>query len=130
MIEGCKVGGVLLLVDGALRFVPASVAVRVAAPPRVTAVPGTPPPFVGIALHEGLVVPVISVGSARAEMIVCQHAGELVGIVGGSVVRTGSFGLAGDASDRVEHEGRAIEALDVAAVYAQMQSHRLGVWRS
>ena len=81
-----RVGGLLLLVDGVLRFVPATVALRVASPPRVTPVPGTPATLIGVTLHEGVVVPVISIGSARTEMVVCQHGGELVGLVGGRVV--------------------------------------------
>jgi hypothetical protein len=116
-----KVGGLLLLADGVLRFIPATVAVRVASPPRVTTVPGTPATLVGVTLHEGAVVPVISIGSARTEMVVCQHGGELVGIVGGSVVRAGAFERA-TGTDRVTHEGKVVESLDLGALYMQVQS--------
>ena len=121
-MRAARLGGLLLRVDGALRFSPATVALRVVGPPRVTAVPGAPPALLGVALHEGLVVPVVAIGSARGDMIVCQHAGELVGLVGGEVVRTGSFARSGEAPDRIEHEGQSVEPLDVGAIYAQVQS--------
>ncbi len=131
MTEPCTVGGVLLRVDGALRFVPATVALRIAAPPRVTAVPGTAPALLGVALQEGVVVPVVAIGPERGEMIVCQYAGELVGIVGGAVVRAGTFTVAAGSPDCVEHEGCTAPALDVAAIYTQVQSSaRPGVWGS
>jgi chemotaxis signal transduction protein len=117
-----RLGGLLLRVDGALRFAPATVALRVVEPPRVTVVPGAPPALLGVALHEGLVVPVVAIGSARGDMVVCQHAGELVGLVGAEVVRTGSFARAAGSLDRVEHEGKSVEPLDVGAIYAQVQS--------
>jgi chemotaxis signal transduction protein len=117
-----RVGGLLLRVDGDLRFAPATVALRVVAPPRVTSVPGAPPALLGVALHEGVVVPVIAIGSARGNMLVCQHAGELVGIVGGEVVRTGSFSRTIGSPDCVQHDGRSVEALDVGGIYAQIQS--------
>jgi hypothetical protein len=121
MTSSAKVGGLLLRVDGVLRFVPATVAIRIASPPRVTPVPGAPPALVGVTLHEGVVVPVISIGSARAEMVVCQHSGELLGIVGGSVVRTGAFERA-KGQDRVTYEGKVVESLDLGVLYAQIQS--------
>jgi chemotaxis signal transduction protein len=123
MTEEARVGGLLLRADAALYFVPATVAIRIASPPRITPVPGTPAALVGITLHEGVVVPVISIGSGRGEMVVCLHSGELVGIVGGSVVRVGAFERAGPASsDRVTHEGQIVEPLDVGTIYTQIQS--------
>jgi hypothetical protein len=131
MNDAAKLGGLLLRVDGALRFVPASVALRVAAPPRVTPVPGAPQELVGVALHEGAIVPVVAIGPMRSEMIVCQHGGELVGIVGGEVIRTGSFYAVPDRPERVVHQGESIEPLDVAAIYARLQSSaRPGRWGS
>src|ERR1700678_3554938 len=100
-MEGQRRGGVVLRVGGELRFVPAPVAMRVAPAPRLTSVPGAPPELAGIAVHEGAVVPVVAVGEARGDMVVCQHAGELVGIMGGEVVRTGTFDVAPDRPDVV-----------------------------
>lgn len=124
-----KRGGIVLRIDGELRFVPAAVALRVGPIPRITAVPGAPPDLVGIAMHEGVVVPVVAVGSARKDLVVCQHAGELVGLVGGEVQRTGSFDVAADRPDLVMFEGESVKPLDVAAAYARVQSSaRRHVW--
>ena len=118
-------GGVLWRVDGALSFVPSSVVQRIAPSPRVTAVPGAPAELLGVAAYEGLVIPVIAVGKQRREMLVCQHAGEMVGLVGGEVVRTGTFDLAaagpGEA-DQVEHEGERVPMVDVAGAYTRVQA--------
>jgi hypothetical protein len=117
-----KLAGLVLRVDGVLRFVPASIALSVAPPPRLTPVPGAPPALVGIALHQGAVVPVVAIGSTRGEMIVCQHAGELVGLVGGEMVRSGSFDAVAEQPEMVAYEGRRVETLDVAAIYASVQT--------
>jgi hypothetical protein len=122
-------GGVVLRVAGELRFLPAPLAVRVAPAPRLTAVPGAPPELAGIAVHEGTVLPVLAVGEARGEMVVCQHAGELVGIVGGEVVRTGTFDAAPERPELVMVEGQPVRPLDVATVYTRVQAGaRPGRW--
>jgi hypothetical protein len=113
-------GGVLLRVDDALFFVPASAALRVAPPPRVTTVPGAPPELLGVALYEGVIVPVIAIGSARREMLVCQHAGELIGLVGGQVVQTGTFDVVAGRADRVIHEGKPAHSVDLTAIYGRV----------
>lgn len=122
-------GGIVLRVDGELRFLPASVALRVGPIPRITAVPGAPTELVGIAMHEGVVLPVVAVGSARKDLVVCQHAGELVGLVGGEVERTGSFDVVPDRPDLVQIDDEHVRPLDVAAAYARVQSSaRRHVW--
>jgi chemotaxis signal transduction protein len=120
-MEGQR-GGLVLRVDGELRFVPATVALSVAPSVRVTAVPGAPPDLLGIAMHEGAVVPVVAIGAARGEMVVCQHAGELVGLVGGEVVRTGRFDSVADRADMVLVDGERVRLLDLTAVYARVQT--------
>lgn len=122
-------GGVLLWVDDALCFVPASVALRVVPPPRVTSIPGAPPELIGIALHEGIIVPVIAIGTARREMIVCQHAGELVGLLGGHVVQSGTFNLVAGRANRVMHEGQPAQLINLTAIYGRvLASARPGPW--
>jgi CheW-like protein len=122
-------GGVLLRVDEALCFIPASVALRVAPPPRVTSVPGAPPELLGVTLYEGIIVPVVAIGSARAEMVVCQHAGELVGLVGGHVAHSGTFDLVSGRADRVVHEGQPAQLIDLTAIYGRvLASARPGRW--
>jgi hypothetical protein len=126
-----KTGGVVVRTDGVLRFLPATVAIRVASLPRVTPVPGAPPELVGVAMHEGAIVPVVAIGSLRGEMIVCQHAAELIGLVGAEVVCTGSFEVAAHGEDAVVLKGERVEPLDVAAIYARVQSSaRPGRWGS
>src|ERR1035438_8178499 len=112
-------GGILVRVDGALCCVPASVALRIAPPPRVTPALPAAPELLGIAPYEGTIVPVIAIGSARREMIVCQHAGELLGLVGGEVVRSGTFDAVPGRIDLVEHEGERAQVIDVPAIYAR-----------
>ncbi len=116
-----KRGGVLVRVQDALWFIPASSAIRVASAPRVTPVPGAPPELLGIALHAGVVLPVIAIGPARAEMVICRHAGELLGVVGGSVVRSGSFDVSADRPDLIEYLGARVHSLDLQANYAHVQ---------
>jgi hypothetical protein len=115
-------GGILVRVDGALCFVPASVALRIAPPPRVTRIPAAPPELLGIAPYEGSIVPVIAIGPARREMIVCQHAGELVGLVGGEVVGTGTFDAVPGRIDLVEYEGERAQVIDLPAIYGRVQA--------
>jgi len=108
-MEGGR-GGLVLRVDGELRFLPAALAARVA------------PDLLGIAMHEGTIVPVVAIGSARAEMIVCQHAGELVGLLGGEVVRAGRFEPVEGRADLVRVDGERARQLDVGAIYARVQT--------
>lgn len=115
-------GGVVIRVDGVLRFVPAAVALRVVAPPRITPIRGAPPELLGVAPYEGMVVPVIAIGAARREMIVCQHAGELLGLVGGELVQTGIFDVLAGRMDVVEHRGDPAPTLDLAAIYGHVQA--------
>jgi hypothetical protein len=126
---GARRGGLIVRVDGVLHFVPASVALRIAPPPRVTPVPGAPPELLGIAPYEGTTVPVIAIGSARREMVVCQHSGELVGLVGGEVLQTGCFDALPGWPDAVDFGGERAQAIDLTAIYGRVQANaRPGRW--
>jgi hypothetical protein len=113
-----SLGALLFRARGEARFVPAAIALRVTTTPPVTPVPGAPAGLLGIALHEGGVVPVLEIGPARGEMIVCQSDGELVALLGGEGFVTGVFATAGDGVDVVEHDGRRHALLDVTALCA------------
>ena len=121
-VEAGKRGGVALRVGGELRYLPAALALKVTHAPRITPVPGAPEELVGIAVHDGVVLPVLAIGPDRGEMVVCQHAGELLGVVGGSVVRTGSFEVVGDRPELVRVDGETARPLDVASLYARVQA--------
>ncbi len=111
----------MLKVEGGLCFIPAPIAVRLAPTPRITSIPGAPPELLGIALHDGMVVSVLAIGRAAAGMVICQHGGELLGIVGGEVVKTGLFDVVRDQPGVVEHDGVPATTLDVAALYNRVQ---------
>ena len=108
---GTMSAGIVLRIDGALAFVPADVALKVVLVPKITRVAGAPPELLGIALHEGQSVPVVSIGAARKTMVICMHAGEPIGLVGGEVVSAGLLG---------EHE--VSKPLDIGAIYARLQA--------
>ena len=108
-------GGLVLLVDGVRMFVPATVALKVARLPTITRVPGAPPEVLGIALHEGAVLPVIALGEAKSRMVVCSFAGETVALVGGEVVETGLCDVT------------STKLVDLAPTFAKIQS---GGWSS
>jgi hypothetical protein len=120
-----KLRGLVVRLDGSLRFVPASVALRVTAAPRVTAVVGAPPELLGITLFSGVVIPVLALGEVRAEMIVCQCAGELVGVVGGHVVEAGAFDVVGERPDRVAYREETATLLDVPAFCSSVHASAL-----
>jgi hypothetical protein len=117
--SGGKKGGLILRARGELLFVPAHVATSVAPPPRIARVIGAPPELLGIAVHEGEIVPVVSVGEARTVMVVCAHLGELLGVVGGEVLDAGMFD---EAPDGVRYGNEAARLLELGALYARVQS--------
>jgi hypothetical protein len=119
-------GGIVLRVEGMLFWIPATTAVKVAQRPRVTRVPSAPPEMVGVALHEGVVLPVIAIGSERRDLVVCSHMGELLGLVGGEVVHAGRLEVVEDHPDMVSLHGQRARMLDVATIYARVQG--ASVW--
>jgi purine-binding chemotaxis protein CheW len=113
---------VVIRVEGALVFLPASVVREIAPVPQITRVPGAPTNLLGIALHGGELVPVIAVGASREAMIVCTCAGENVGLVGFLLVNAGVFEV-DDAKD-VMFAGEAAKPLDLPSIYATVQAGR------
>lgn len=105
-------------VEGELRLLATSIAVRVMSLPPVTPVPGSPKDLLGIALYDGIAVPVIAIGSRRDAMVICQHAGELVALVGAEVVQWQSRAAELDAT-RSEECGPPF--LDLSAICLSVQ---------
>jgi hypothetical protein len=121
-----KRGGLLLRVDGALVFIPASIALRISAHPEIVRVPGAPSELLGMAVNEGEILPVVAIGSDRGPMVVCIHASELVGLVGGVVIGSGIFPMAEEAaSDEVSFGGETARTLDVARIFDRLRG---GAW--
>jgi hypothetical protein len=116
-----RVGGILLRVGGSLVYLPAAIALRLAPIPQIARVPGAPKELLGIALHGGEILPIISVGTERESMVVCTYGGALVGVVGGRIVGTGMFDAAAD-GESVFYEGEAASAFDLAGICARMQT--------
>jgi hypothetical protein len=126
-----KRGGVLLRLDGTLYFVPASVALAVTPAPHLARVPGAPETLLGAALHEGDVVPVIAIGSARESMLVCSYLGEKVGLLGARIEATGLYEVDPSVADAVRHRGETARTLDLAALYARVQGEGWAArWRA
>jgi len=127
-----KRGGVLVRVGSVLHFVPASIAIAVAPAPKIARVAGAPPALLGVALHDGDVVPVIAIGDGHVGvMLVCGYMGEKIGLMGGRVEGTGVYEVDRDAPDAVVHAGERATTLDVAAAYAGVQGEGwAGRWRA
>jgi hypothetical protein len=125
-----KRGGVLLRIDGALHFVPASVALAISPAPPVTRVPGAPEHLLGVALHEGEVVPVIAIGEERGAMLVCSYLGEKLALTGARIEGTGLYEPETE-GDAVRHGDETARSLDIAALYARVQGEGwAGRWRA
>jgi hypothetical protein len=116
-----KLGGVMLRLDALPVFLPAAIVVEVAPAPRVTRVPGAPTGLLGIALHEGRILPVVSVGRHAGPMVVCNYQGERVGLVGGEIVHAGLFEDVDASQQSVKHNGERAIVLDLAPIYAQIR---------
>ncbi len=124
-----KRGGVIVRHVGVLKFLPASVVMRIAARPPISRVPGAPKPLLGIVYTGGEIVPVIDVGDSignATPLIVCRVLGQPVGIVGCEVVETGLFESDPSAEGAVIARGAPARSLDLAAAFAKLQSHGWG----
>lgn len=117
-------GGVVFRVGVELMFLPATVATRIASVPSIGRVPGAPPDLVGLALVDGAMIPVVSVGSPRSSMLVVSYLGERLGVVGIDVVSTGRFETV---HDHVVHEGEHARLFDVSAIIARVRDTRWAV---
>jgi hypothetical protein len=120
-----KQGGIVLVDGDCAYFVPAEVAQKLVPMPAVARVPGAHADLVGIAHVDGVVVPVVAIGQGpRRAMLVVEHVGEPIGLVGADVLATGAFEPAGDGGS-VRHDGRVATPLDLTAIYARLHG---GSW--
>lgn len=117
-------GGVVFRVGEDLWFLPASVAAQVVPVPAVARLPGARPEVLGVAVHAGEAIPVVSLGTSRSCMLVCSYLGERLGLVGLEVEATGRFAAPTGESlhgESVVHEGRRARLFDVSAVVAAVR---------
>jgi hypothetical protein len=125
----------------ALGFVPAEVARRLTALSSVTPVPGARPPIAGIALADGAVVTVLSIGQAVVSpgvkpsyepgddwcvpgadrAVLCHLGGFDVALTGATVLATGVFDVAPD-GEGVLWRSSVVPVIDVRGLYAQAEA--------
>jgi chemotaxis signal transduction protein len=127
-------------VGAELYFLPASIALKVMPTPSFACVPGGPPELCGVALVDGVMIPVVDVscagsaggkGRGRAPargaepMLVCSVLGEGVGLVGVEVLATGFFDVA--ETGEVQLAGEPARSFDVTGLIARVREGRWAV---
>jgi hypothetical protein len=120
-----KRGGVVVKQGGALRFLPASVVMRITACPPISRLPGTPKQLLGITHTGGEIVPVVGADgeSRRTPLLVCLYLGEPVGLLGCDIVSTGSFDVDPSTEGGVMFDGALARTLDLTAMFASLQTN-------
>ena len=77
--------------DGARVFLPHGAVRALVRMPKIEPLPRAPRGVLGFALALGEVMLVVSVGSARTDLVVCDWFGEALGLAGLVPVRAGTF---------------------------------------
>ncbi len=113
-------GGLVFRVGARRQFLPADLALKVVPRPLIARIPGAPPGLLGLALAEGVILPVIELDREGGAMIVCAHHGERLGLVGAVDIASGMFS-ASDASG-VLCEGETVRELDLEELYARVHA--------
>lgn len=108
--------GLVLSVRGEPRFLPALLVHSVLSCPRISAVPGS---ALGMAWVGGKVIPVARLDERGAHLVVCLAAGEVVGLAGVEVQRSGFFD---PSEDGVLCDGVTVRPLDVARELERAES--------
>jgi len=108
--------GIVVRARGRRWYLPALLVQRVLPTPRLSPVPGQ---SLRMALVEGRVVPVVTLGDDGEHLLVCHADGEPLGIAGVDVERSGFFEAAGDG---VRDGDEMLPQLDLAAELARAKS--------
>jgi len=111
-------GGLVFRVDARRSFLSAERALRVAPRPPVARIPGAPAGLLGLAITDGVILPVIELGPAEGAMIVCAHRGEQLGLVGAVDIQSGVFPASEAAG--VLFEGELVRELDLEELYVRV----------
>ena len=119
-------GGVVVDTGRGFAFVPAQYALRIVPSSAVAHVPGSPAELLGVTLHEGVIVPVLTIGENAGPMIVCEVLGAVIALVGGAIVRSGTFEPDPAAPDAVLVDGTRAPTLDLPGLYDRVDTHRKG----
>jgi hypothetical protein len=122
-VAGSK-GGLVFRASSRRYFLAAEFAVKVVPYPQVVRLPGAPPGLLGLALSEGVIVPIIELGPARTAMIVCVHRDEAIGLVGVADIVSGMF--ASDGGTGVLVSSELVTPLDVEAIYERVHGASWG----
>ena len=129
-MSAARRGGVVVRAMQALAFVPSSVAVRVTTAPLVARIAGAASELLGVALVEGDVVPVVTLAPAAApsgqlaQMVVCTHDGERLGIVGLDVVAAGLFDADPEDPGGILFDEVRVPGLDIGALCERIDGAR------
>jgi hypothetical protein len=100
--------GVVVRLNGELRFLPTQGLRRFVSPPPISDVSGT---GLGMALVQGQVLAIIAAGPRGSALTVCEVAGELLGLLGPEPQEVGFFEAQGSG---VLYRGESAPLLDVA----------------
>ena len=100
--------GVVVRLNGELRFLPATAVRRFVSPPAISDVSGT---GLTMALVQGQVLAIIAAGARGSALTVCEVAGELLGLLGPEPQEVGFFEALGAG---VVYRGEPAPLLDVA----------------
>ena len=106
-----------------LVFVAAGVAQKFLPMPKLAAVPDAPPGLLGVALVDGTVIPVVAIGARRDTMLVCNHLGEAIGLVGHAVVASGTFDAPPELGGAVRCEAGIAKPLDLSELAASLSKN-------
>jgi hypothetical protein len=113
-------GGLLFKVDGKRWFLAAEHALKVAPRPQVARFPGAPVGLLGLALSDGVIVPVLELGPHRGAMIIYVHRGEPLGLLGAADIESGMYSAGNGLAVTVD--GKGVVPLDVEALYTQVHA--------
>ncbi len=124
---GSELGGVVLVTNQGIRFIPIDVVASIVAPQLVIPVPGLRSPAVGLSLADDRIVTVLEIGNEKvSDLLVCRVDGNWVGLGGGRVMASGFFPSSPIVANGVLWNTEHITPLDVKSLYASAEE---SIWK-